>query len=158
MSEHGLDHVPPVRLAHTRVDALVADEGQLAVLDRGIDQHAVALRRPVHAEPLEDPHRAGHGLTGAGVIDVDANLRRRLGLRGGDRSRDGLEVRLAHEAPRPPWMTGHHQLPLAPPPPKLPPPPLKPPPSEPPPLPPQAPPPQPPPIGPPQPELPPVQP
>src|SRR5262249_53877194 len=64
----------------------------------------------------------------ATMVEVHPDLGGCPGLGIRDRVLHGLEVGLAHERPDPARMTRHHQLPLAPPPPKPPPPPLKPPP------------------------------
>src|SRR5690349_8147913 len=165
VGQHRLDQPLPVGLPHPLVDAQVAQHRELVVSHAHVDQHPVARRGPVHAEPLEDRHRARHRLPGAVVVEMHADLGRGARLLARDGPRHGVEVRLAEERPHPPRMPRHHQLPLEPPPPKLPPPPPNPPPLLPPP-PPQPPPPHPPPRppspppmnGPPQPLEPPVQP
>src|SRR5713226_6918181 len=53
--DHQVAHGLPVRVADVMVNALVADDGELAVLDGEIDQHAVALCGEVHAEMGEHP-------------------------------------------------------------------------------------------------------
>src|SRR5262245_36867406 len=137
----------PVPIAHPRVDAGVADDGELPVLEGEIDEHRLAPLRAVELELREDLLGADQGITGAAV---DAALEMHLDLAGGLRlgprngGRDGVEVGFAEEPSRPGRMLGHHQSPLAPPPPNDPPPPEKPPPPPPPKPPPPKPPPPPP--------------
>src|SRR5205823_11251278 len=75
------------------------------------------------AQPMRDP-----------ALDVDADLGRGAAFGLAHRRRDGVEVRLREEPPRPAGVAPeHHHSPLAPPPPELPPPPPEKPPSPPPP-------------------------
>src|SRR2546427_105388 len=139
-----------VPIADARVNALVTDDRQAPLLDREVDQHAVALGRPVHAEPPEDVAGSRQGVGSAAeqpprhaTLEMHPDLRRRARLGGLDRPGDRVEVGLAEERPGPPRMSSHHQPPLAPPPPELPPPPENPPPPHQPPPPPPHPPPPP---------------
>src|SRR5262245_63994835 len=136
------------------MDALVADDRQAPLLDRDVDQDAVSLGSPVHAQtpehvlrPRERVVAAPEQPPGHAALQMHADLRRRPRLGRPDRAGDRVEIGLAQEPLRPRGMAGHHQLPLAPPPPELPPPPEKPPPP-----PPQPPPPYPPPYQPPGPD------
>src|ERR1700682_5296372 len=143
--EHRLHEPVPVDLAHPLVDAAVAQHRELAVLDAHVDEHAVARRGPVHAEPLEDQRTARERLPRAARVEVHADLRGGGGLRARDGRGHRVQIGLAEEPPHPAWMARHHKLPLEPPPPKRPPPPLNPPPLLlPPPKPPEPPPPNPP--------------
>src|SRR6266851_2901010 len=150
--EDRLDQPVPVGLAHPLVDAAVAQDRELAVLDAHVDEHAVPRGGPVHAEPLEDQR-----LPRTARVEMHPDLGGGRGLRGRDGRGHRGQIGLVEEPPHPAWMTRHHQLPLEPPPPKPPPPPLNPPPPL---LPPPLPPPKPPPPmkGPPQPDEPPVHP
>src|SRR5207247_509799 len=56
--DHQVAHAVPVFVAHPDVNALVPDHGELPVLDGEIDEHAVALARPMHVELREDFLRA----------------------------------------------------------------------------------------------------
>ena len=128
----------PVRIPDAPVDALVADDRQTPVLDGEVDQHAVALGGPVHAEAPEHVAGSRHDVRRAAehepprhaALEMHPDLRGGPRLGGLDRARDRVEVRLAQKLPGPARMLRHYQLPLAPPPPELPPPPEKPPPSE----------------------------
>src|SRR5262245_24931467 len=127
----------PVVVADDRVNALVAHDGHPVILNRQIDEHAVAKRRAVHLELQE--HGAG-ALQNVGLprpagpvqapLEMHANLRRRRSLRRPDGVRNGLEVAFGKQSMSPARMAGHYQSPLAPPPPKLPPPGENPPPPE----------------------------
>src|SRR3989441_7404908 len=147
--DHQTAHPMPVAIADARVNALVTDNRQAPLLDREVDQHAVALGRPVHAETTEDVAGSRQGVGSAAeqtprhaALEMHPDLRRRARLGGLDRPGDRVQVRLAEERPGPPGVSWHHQPPLAPPPPELPPPPENPPsPDEPPPPPPHPPPP-----------------
>src|SRR5690242_11733462 len=143
--DHAIAHRRPVVVAHPRVDPLVADDSELAVLEGEIDEDARSMPGAVHPQRREHLARTLHRVRRAPAqavsdppLDVHADLRRGppLGLAHG--GHDGVEVGVAENAARPAWMAGHHQSPLAPPPPKPPPPPEKspPPPDEPPPPPP----------------------
>ena len=66
---------PPVRLPHALVDAGVADHGELPVLHRNVDEHAVRRAGPVHAVGARRSYRARHRVPGH-VVEVDADLRR----------------------------------------------------------------------------------
>src|SRR6266545_3581214 len=153
-----IDQLPPVLLAHTRVDARIADRRQLVIPHRHVDQDAIALGRPVHTEPLEDLDGSSQRVFVTRVVEVNAHLGRCLRLGPPHRGSEGFQVLLREEFRDPFRMSSHHQSPLAPPPPNPPPPPPK---SPPPPPPPPPPPLHPPPgkmIGPPQPREPPVHP
>src|SRR3989442_806213 len=137
--DHQVPDARPVVIADPGVDALVAHDGELAVLQREIDQPAVAPGRAMHAELREQPSGAReriHAATPPPVLhvalEVDADLRRGLSLGRDDGGGDGLEVLVGEPGTRPGRVTGHHQPPLAPPPPNPPPPPEKPPPPAPP--------------------------
>src|SRR5262249_23026002 len=152
--DHPIAYAVPVVVTDTGVNAVVADDGQLSVLDREIDENTGAMRRPVHPESRKNVTRTLHRVGGApteavtdATLHVDADLGRRAALRLAHRSRDRVEIGLADHTARPSRVpTEHHQSPLAPPPPELPPPPPEkspppppPPPHEPPPHPPQPP-------------------
>src|SRR2546426_6891243 len=146
--DHQVAHAVPVTIADAAVDALVADDRQAPLLDGEVDQHPVSLGRLVHAEPPEHVLGSRQDVGGPpeksprhAALQMHSDLRRRARLGGLDRPGDRVEIRVAQEPPGPLRMPGHHQLPLAPPPPELPPPPEKPPPEDPPPPPPPQPPP-----------------
>ena len=61
--DHGVAHRRPVLIPNLGVDGLVADDGQLAVLDGEVDQHAVAVSGLVHAQAHEDVARVGQRVT-----------------------------------------------------------------------------------------------
>ena len=133
--QHQVAHAVPVRIPDAPVDALVADDRETPLLDRQVDQHAVALGGAVHAEPVEHVpgsrervRRAPEETPGHAALEVHADLARRARFGFRDRARDRIEVVLVEELPCPRGTSSHHQLPLAPPPPELPPPPEKPPP------------------------------
>src|SRR5919204_3089872 len=146
---HPVADACPVIIADSCVDALVADDRKLAILDGQVDEHAAAVGRAMHTERGKDLARARHRVGGAPAqavrdapLGVHANLRGRCALGGAHGRRDRVQIRLREDAARPARMAAeHHQSPLAPPPPKLPPPPEKPPPPPPHEPPPQAPPP-----------------
>src|SRR5256885_4090478 len=138
--DHPIAHARPVVVAHAGVDALVADNRQLAVLDREVDEDAGAVGGAVHAERREDVTRALHGIAGApaqamrdAALDVDADLGRRAALRLAHRGRDGVEIGLGEGAAGP--AGGGPEHPHSPPPPPPPRPPPPPPPQPPPPAP-----------------------
>src|SRR5437867_895372 len=67
---HPVAHALPVLVADVGVDALVADDRQLAILDRQIDEHARAMGRAMHAEAGEDLARALHRVRRASAQPV----------------------------------------------------------------------------------------
>ena len=67
-------HASPVVLAHALVDPLVADHRELSIGDGDVDEHAVAVRRLVHPQALEDGHGLLERVPFAPVIEVNADL------------------------------------------------------------------------------------
>src|SRR5262249_26316729 len=137
--DHQIANLVPVKVADAGVDALVTDDRQAALHDRDVDQDAVSIGRPVHAQtpehlprPREHVVAATEEPPGHTPLQMHSDLCRRARLGRPDRAGDHVEIGLAQEPPRPRGMSGHHPLPLAPPPPELPPPPDKPPPPPPP--------------------------
>src|SRR5713101_2451306 len=121
--ENAGDQPLPVLFAHPLVNALVADDRELSVGHRDVDEDAVAVGGLVHAQPLEDLDGALERIARARVVEVHADLRRGVPLRLRDGAHDGLEVVVGEKCADPFRMPGHHQSPLEPPPPKPPPPP-----------------------------------
>src|SRR5215475_7629190 len=119
----GVDQPPPVGFAYALVDARVTDHGQLVIRYRNVDEHAIVLRRVMHAEPLEDLDGPRERVALAGMVEMHAYLRGGARLRLPHRARDRGEILLGEKGRDPLRMPSHHQSPLAPPPPKLPPPP-----------------------------------
>src|SRR5262249_24866679 len=119
------DQPPPVGFAYALVDARITDHGQLVIRYGNVDEHAIVLRRAMHAEPLEDLDGPPERVAPAGVIEMHAHLRGGARLRLPHRARDRGEILLGEKGRDPLRMPSHHQSPLAPPPPKLPPPPPK---------------------------------
>src|SRR5207249_2189581 len=108
--DHPVAHASPVVVAHAGMDALVADDRELAVLDREIDEDAGAMGGAVHGEGREDLARALHGVGGAPAqavphpaLDVHADLGRGppLARPGGGRGGPGRGAR-----PRGGWAPG----------------------------------------------------
>src|SRR5438034_144952 len=112
--EYPVANAVPVRVADVPVDPHVAQDGQLMVVDREVDKHAVPLRRAVHAELREDRprtregvHRLAEDAAWQAALQVHADLGRGPRLGSLDGVGDRLEVRLAEKAPRPLRGLGH---------------------------------------------------
>src|SRR5262245_24275228 len=129
--DHPVAHAVPVVVADTGMNAVVADDRQLAVLDGEVDQDTRPMRSPMHPEAGKDVTRTLHRVrrrsakpVGDPALDVHTDFRRRAALGLAHRGRHRVEVGLADHAARPSRVPSkHHQSPLAPPPPELPPPP-----------------------------------
>ena len=95
MSEDIPDLPVPEFLTYFLMDALVAEDGKLAIFQGHVDENAVAGSGVVHPEGLEDLGGAVEGVDEAAVaFDVHADLTAGAffgGLDGGD---DGLLLRL----------------------------------------------------------------
>ena len=76
-------HRVPVVVADAPVDALVADDRETPLLDRQIDQHAVALGGAVHAEPVEHAPREA---IERGVVELGRALAEHYPRRPDDRN------------------------------------------------------------------------
>src|SRR5262245_7839212 len=114
---HHVAHPVPVRIADAAVNALVADDRQAAIFNGEVDQNAVALAGPVHAEASEYMVGSRHDVPRASEqessrhppLEVYPDLRRGSRLGGLDRARDRVEVRFAEELLCPARMPRHHQ-------------------------------------------------
>src|SRR6266581_7324485 len=105
--DHEVAHAGPVVVAHARVDPRVADHGELPAPDRDVDQYAVAVRGPVHAELVEEPLRARERVTRPPrqpALQMHADLAGGPRLRAADRVGDRVEVGLGEKASDPAGM------------------------------------------------------
>ena len=89
----------PECIATLRVNARVADDGEVALTRGDEEQDAVALASVRHVELVELCLRVGHRVGGLLVRDADANLTGRESLRFRDRAQDLLLLQAKEKPP-----------------------------------------------------------